>query len=213
MATTKQEHIKRTAFAIFAMFLGAFLMMVLVISFNSPVKKKEAKVKKEMRYVEMKKRVKKVSKPKPKPKPKPRKAPPKAPLPNLGALLGGIAMDIPEFDMGNIAGDTSNILGDIAKDTVMSEGTVDTKPRAISRTPMEYPASAMKKHIKGYVIINMLINKDGSVEVAKVISSSPAGVFDAAALRGIRNWRFSPGKYKGRPVQVWAKQKVRFDFD
>jgi len=213
MNEEKKKHKKRVQFALFAMMMGAFLMMTLVLSFNSKVKKKEAKVKKEMRYVEMKKTLKKVSKPKPKPKPKPKKAPPKAPLPNLNSLLGGIAMDIPEFDIGNIGGDASSILGDINRDAVMNEGTVDTKPRVISRTPMSYPASAMKKHIKGYVVINMLINKDGSVETAKVISASPPGIFDQVALRGVRNWRFSPGKYKGRAVQVWAKQKIRFDFN
>ena len=122
-------------------------------------------------------------------------------------------MDIPEFAIGDIAQDASSILGKISKDAVMSEGTVDTKPRVLSRTPMEYPSSAMKKHIKGYVVINMLINKDGSVEVARVISSSPTGVFDRVALRGVKSWRFSSGKYKGRSVQVWVKQKVRFDFN
>ncbi len=154
----------------------------------------------------------KVEKPKPKPKPKP-KAQPKAPMPDLGAMLGGLAMNIPEFASGDIAGDGSNILGDIAADAAMSEGTVDSKPRVISRGPLEYPAAAAKKRIKGYVVVNLLIGKDGSVELAKVIASNPAGVFDQAALRGVRSWRFAPAKYKGNPVKVWAKQKVRFDFN
>ena len=213
MTHEKKRHLKRVVFAFFSMFMGALLMTVLVVSFNKPVKKKEVKIAKKMRYIEMKKSVKKVSKPKPKPKAKPKKAMPKAPLPNLNSLLGGVAMDIPEFNIGDIAKDASSILGDISKDAVMSEGTVDTKPKVLSRTPMEYPASAMKKRIKGYVIISMLINKEGSVEVAKVISSSPAGVFDRVALQGVRHWRFSSGKYKGKPVQVWVKQKIRFDFN
>jgi len=104
-------------------------------------------------------------------------------------------------------------LGDMAADAAMSEGTVDSKPRVISRGPLEYPAAAAKKRIKGYVVVNLLIGKDGSVELAKVVASSPAGVFDQAALRGVRSWRFAPAKYKGNPVKVWAKQKVRFDFN
>jgi len=128
-------------------------------------------------------------------------------------MMGGIEMDIPEFELGNIAGDPNDLLGDIARNAAMSEGTVDTKPRVLSRSPMQYPASAMKKRIKGYVVINLLIDTDGSIEAAKVLQASPPGVFDAAALSGIRSWRFAPGKYKGRPVKVWAKQKVRFDFN
>ncbi|MDD2451449.1 MAG: energy transducer TonB [Sulfurovum sp.] len=198
--------------ALLAMAIGALLMMVLVVSFNGKVEKQEKKVKDPMRYVKMEKLPPKVEKPKPKPKSKP-KAQPQAPLPDLGAMLGGLAMNIPEFATGDIIGDGRSLLGDVAADTAMSEGTVDSKPRVVSRTPLEYPAAAAKKRIKGYVVVNLLIGKDGSVELAKVIASNPAGVFDQAALRGVRGWRFAPAKYKGNPVKVWAKQKVRFDFN
>lgn len=213
MAREKFKRDKAQWFALLAMLAGSVLMVVLVVSFNAKVKKKEQKVKDPMRYVKMNKQVPEVKKPKPKPKPKPKRAQPKAPLPDLSSMLGGIAMDIPEFTSGDIMGNAKNILGDVAADAAMSEGTVDTKPRVISRSPMEYPPAAVKKGIKGYVLVNLLITKDGSVEVAKVIASSPAGVFDAVALRGVRNWRFSPAKYKGNPVKVWAKQKVRFDLN
>jgi protein TonB len=212
MATTKFKRDRAKSFALWAMGIGAFLMMVLVVSFNAKVEKKEKKIKEPMRMMKMTKQPPKVEKPKPKPKPKP-KAQPKAPLPDLGAMLGGIAMNIPEFATGDFMGDGKSLLGDMAADAAMSEGTVDSKPRVISRGPLEYPPAAAKKHIKGYVVVNLLIGKDGSVELAKVIASSPAGVFDQAALRGVRSWRFAPAKYKGNPVKVWAKQKVRFDLN
>jgi len=212
MDNTKFKRDRAKSFALWAMGIGAFLMMVLVVSFNAKVEKKEKKVKEPMRMMKMTKQPPKVEKPKPKPKPKP-KAQPKAPLPDLGAMLGGIAMNIPEFATGDFMGDGKSLLGDMAADAAMSEGTVDSKPRVISRGPLEYPASAAKKRIKGYVVVNLLIGKDGSVELAKVIASSPAGVFDQAALRGVRSWRFAPAKYKGNPVKVWAKQKVRFDLN
>jgi len=210
----RQEFLKKRAksYAFWSMLIGIALMVILVVSFNVKVAKKEKKVKETMRYMKAAKTPPKVEKPKPKPKPKP-KAQPKAPLPDLGAMLGGLAMNIPEFASGDFAGDGSNILGDVAADAAMSEGTVDSKPRVISRGPLEYPSSAAKKRIKGYVIVNLLIAKDGTVELAKVIASSPAGVFDQAALRGVRSWRFAPAKYKGNPVKVWAKQKVRFDLN
>ncbi len=213
MAREKFKREKAKSFALLAMISGAVLMVLLVVSFNSKVTKKEQKVKDPMRYMKMKKQTQEVKKPKPKPKPKPKKTQPRAPLPDLSSMLGGIAMDIPEFTSGDITGNARNILGDIAADAAMSEGTVDTKPRVISRSAMEYPKAAAKKGIKGYVIVNLLIAKDGSVEVAKVIASSPAGVFDTVALRAVRSWRFAPAKYKGNPVKVWAKQKVRFDLN
>jgi len=212
MFVNKRMKQKRELTAFLSMLFGAVLMMVLVISFNKDVEKKEEVKKDPLRYMKLKKVQQEIKKPKPKPKPK-KKSTPKAPMPDLSSMLGGIEMDIPEFELGNIAGNPNDILGDIAKDAAMSEGTVDTKPRVLSRSPMAYPAGAMKKRIKGYVVINLLIDTDGSIEAAKVLQSSPPGVFDATALSGIRSWRFAPGKYKGRPVKVWAKQKVRFDFN
>ncbi len=212
MFVSKNMKRKREFAALLSMLLGAVLMIVLVVSFNKDVEKKEDVKKDPLRYMKLQKVKQEIKKPKPKPKPK-KKSTPKAPLPDLSSMLGGIEMDIPEFELGNIAGNPNDLLGEIAKDAAMSEGTVDTKPRVVSRSPMQYPASAMKKRIDGYVVVNLLIDTDGSIEAAKVLQSSPPGVFDAAALSGIRSWRFSPGKYKGRPVKVWAKQKVRFDFN
>ena len=212
MFVNKRMKQKRELFALISMLFGAVLMMVLVISFNKDVEKKEEVKKDPLRYMKVKKVNQEIKKPKPKPKPK-KKSTPKAPLPDLSSMLGGIEMDIPEFELGNIAGNPNDLLGEIARNAAMSEGTVDTKPRVLSRSPMHYPAGAMKKRIKGYVVINLLIDTDGSIEAAKVLQSAPPGVFDTAALSGIRSWRFSPGKYKGRPVKVWAKQKVRFDFN
>ena len=212
MFIDKRMKRKRELAALLSMLFGVAVMMMLVVSFSKDVEK-QAHIKKDpLRYMKMAKVQQEIKKPKPKPKPK-KKSTPKAPLPDLSSLLGGIEMDIPEFELGNIAGDPNELLGDIARNAAMSEGTVDTKPRVLSRSPMAYPASAMKKRIKGYVVVNLLIDTDGSIEAAKVLQSSPPGIFDAVALSGIRSWRFAPGKYKGRPVKVWAKQKIRFDFN
>jgi len=210
MSQEKYTNKRRNFYAFLFMLFGGLLMIVLVISFNKNVEKKEDIVKDHVRQIKAAKTIKKVSKPKPKPKPKPKKATPKAPLPNMNSLLGGVAMNIPEFASNNIAGDASDLLSDIVEDTIMNENTVDIKPKILSRPPLEYPASALKDGIKGYVIINILIDKDGSVELAKILEAQPSGTFDTAALNAVRSWRFSPAKYKGKPVKLWAKQKIRF---
>ncbi len=201
-------------FGILAMLAGAVLMMLLVLAINKKPVEKKTLTKEGLRYVKMKKaKTPPKAKPKPKRKPKKRKAPPKAPLPDLGAALSGLEMDIPELATDDLLGDANKVLGDLDKDAIMNENTVDVKPRVLSRAPMEYPRAALRKHIKGYVIVNLLIAEDGSVEIAKVLDSAPAGVFDQAALAGVRSWRFAPAQYKGKPVKIWAKQKIRFDFD
>ena len=210
MSEKKYSSKGRGLLAFLVMLFGALLMVILVVSFNKSVQEKEPKVKKEIRQIKATKTQTKANKPKPKAKPKPKRSQPKAPLPNISSLLGGVAMDIPEFASENIAGDSSELLREIADDAIMSESTVDVKPKVMSRPPLEYPAEAAKNGTKGYVVINILIAKDGSVEIAKVLESQPTGIFDTAALNAIRSWRFSPAMYKAKPVKMWAKQKIRF---
>lgn len=204
--STKKGYLAALAFMIF----GAILMVVLVVSFNKSVQEKEPVVKKEFRQIQTAKTQQKVEKPKPKPKPKRAKAQPKAPLPNMNSLLGGVAMNIPEFVTKDSFGDATELLKDIADDAIMNENTVDVKPKVMSRPPLEYPAQALKDGIKGYVVINILVGKDGSVEIAKVLEAKPEGVFDAAALDAVQGWRFSPAQYKLKPVKIWVKQKISF---
>lgn len=205
---------KNAIFAFLSMLLGAAIMITLVVLLNKVIDPKEETVKKPVRYVEVKKMKKAASKPKPKPKPKPKKAKsaPKAPLPNFNSALSGIDMGIPEFAVEDIAGDASALLGDVG-DAIMNESTVDVKPRVVNRAPIPYPRLAMKKNIKGYVVVNILIDKDGNVEVAQVLEANPPGIFDHAAMSGVKEWKFSPAKYKGNPVKIWAKQRIRFDFN
>jgi protein TonB len=201
----------RPLYAFVSMIFGALLMLILVISFNKNVDKKDDKEKSKSRIVQVQKEKKVSQKPKPKPKPKPKKQTPKAPPPNLSNMLGGMSMNIPEFASEGITGDSKDLLDDIIEDSVMSEGSVDSKPKVSARSAMEYPESAAKDGIKGYVVVNLLVAKDGSVELAKVIESQPDGVFDNTVLNGVRAWRFTPARYKGKAVKVWAKQKISFN--
>lgn len=213
--TIRNSSPKRALFAFFSMLFGALMMMTLVVLLNKVLPPKEEKVKKQSRFIEVKKskKTQTATKPKPKPKPKKTKATPKAPLPSLSSALSGIDMDIPEFAVEDIAGDASSLLGDVGKDLILTESTVDVKPRVVSRAPVTYPRIAMKKNIKGYVIVNLLIDQQGNVEIAQILESSPPVIFDNAALSGVKEWKFAPAKYKGNPVKIWAKQKISFDFN
>ena len=196
------------------MLLGGMLMVLIVVSLNKSVDKKEDTVKKQTRIVKMKKTEKKVvkrEKPKATTKTRRTNAAPKAQPPDLSAMIGGIEMNIPEFAAAGVEGDSKELLDDIAEDTVMSEETVDSKPRVTHRADIEYPADAAKEGIQGYVVVHLLISKDGSVQLAKVLEAEPRGVFEKTVLNGIRDWQFTPARYKGEPVQVWVKQKISFN--
>lgn len=50
----------------------------------------------------------------------------------------------------------------------------------------------------------MLVNKEGLPKNLSIHSATPAGVFDEAALKAAKRWRFQPGKYKGQAVDTWV---------
>ena len=149
---------------------------------------------------------------KPKPKPKPRRTPrtPPPPLAGLGGDLSGIDFGLPGFDMSDLTGLDADLLGG-ASGVVMTDDTVDDPPRATFQSPMPYPPRAKAKGIKGYVVLSLLIGQTGQIEQIKVVESFPEGVFDAVAVQGVSQWKFSPASYQGQSVRAWAKQRVRFD--
>ncbi|MDV6344657.1 energy transducer TonB [Nitrosomonas sp. Is37] len=135
-----------------------------------------------------------------------------APFKGLGTGLSGIDLGLLGLDDGQMSDLDDSLIGKTNPgNTVMTDDLVDVPPKPISRGAFKYPPAAKKNGIKGYVVLSVLIGTDGSVDQVQVLESNPSGVFDAAALQGIRSWQFEPGKYKGEIVKVWAKQKIRFD--
>ena len=149
---------------------------------------------------------------KPRPKPKPRRSPrtPPPPFAGLGTNLSGIDFGLPGFDMTDLNALDGDLLGG-ANGVVMTDDTVDDPPRATFQSPMQYPPRAKAKGIKGYVVLSLLIGVTGEIEQVTVSESFPDGVFDAAALQGVNQWKFQPAMYQGKAVRAWARQRVRFD--
>lgn len=189
---------------------GTFIVLLVILLMNaSKHTSKDDKPKRAMSFEVVKvKKPKNVKKTPPKKK-KPAKVAPPVPLVDLNSSLAGIEFDLPAFSLGgsgvddSLIGDTSNV--------VMTGDTVDVVPRPVQRAPLEYPPRAKSKEIEGYVVMSLLINKQGKVEKAKVIESSPQGIFDNSALRSIKRWNFEPAYFNGKPVKAWANQTIRFE--
>jgi len=161
--------------------------------------------------------VKKLEKPKPKKKikkvtrAKPKSSQPKlAPLRGLNSSIAGVDFGMPTFEMNSDMDINDSILGDMSN-VVMTDDTVDVAPKPAQRTVMTYPSRARKKGITGYVVLNLLIDQTGKIQNVKLLESSPPGIFDDVAIEGVHSWKFEPAVYQGKKVQVWAKQKIRFD--
>lgn len=146
----------------------------------------------------------------PPPPPPQRRQPPTPPAVALNTNLSGIDFGLPAFSGDELGSLQDQLLGDTS-DVVMTNDLVDSPPRPIQQSAMEYPARARTQGLEGYVVLSLLISASGEIEKVQVLEATPAGVFEDAALAGIRDWRFEPAQYQGRSVKVWARQRIRFD--
>ena len=78
------------------------------------------------------------------------------------------------------------------------------------RIPPRYPRSASRRGIEGSVRVAFTITKDGVVTNARVLKAAPPGVFDKAALRAIKKWKFAPKIIDGQAVEQTAAQEITF---
>lgn len=75
---------------------------------------------------------------------------------------------------------------------------------------VKYPVEAQKKGTQGKVYVNFIVEKDGSIGMAK-IARGVSPELDAEALRVVKllnNW--VPGKQKGKPVRVSYTVPINF---
>ena len=198
---------------IVSMLFGLILVFGLIIILNHYMGKIERTLPQEVTEISMtreikqepKKEIKKVE-------PKKQVTRPQAPAPFKGfdTALSGIDLGMLGLDDGQGRDLDDRLLGKTGN-AVMTADLVDVPPKPITRGAFKYPPAAKKNGVKGYVLLSVLVEVDGSVNQVQVLESNPSGIFDAAALQGIRAWHFEPAKYKGETVKVWAKQKIRFD--
>jgi protein TonB len=85
--------------------------------------------------------------------------------------------------------------------------------KIISREPPRYPGRALKNDVEGWVGLRFKIDTQGVPFAIEVESAEPLGIFDAAAIKSVKKWRFSPARNQdtGLPVQsTYISTKVQF---
>ena len=78
----------------------------------------------------------------------------------------------------------------------------------IDRVEPQYPEQAREQHIQGPVVVDALVDKDGAVELVKVVSGDPE--LALAATDAVRHWRFKPYRQHGQPVEFQTRITVNF---
>jgi TonB family protein len=83
------------------------------------------------------------------------------------------------------------------------------RPRLVTRVEPSYPEALRRDKKSGLVVIQAIVNTDGSVGPATVVRHSDSE-FDDAALAAVRQWRYEPATLRGAPVRVYLTITVSF---
>ncbi len=76
-----------------------------------------------------------------------------------------------------------------------------------------YPVAAAQQGIGGKVLLVVDVAADGSVRGVEIEKSEPAGVFDAATLEAVKQWKFEPASENGKPVAGRVRIPVDFEVE
>ena len=87
----------------------------------------------------------------------------------------------------------------------------DTDIVPIVRVNPQYPLRAAERGIEGWVEVQFTISRTGTVKDPFVLNAKPKNIFNRAALRAIRKWKYNPKVEDGEPVER-PGVKVRLTF-
>lgn len=123
------------------------------------------------------------------------------------------------FDRAVVGGDSFAGIapgGDVAapppvvpreKAPVRVGGVIQAPAKLVHVAPI-YPSIALAARKEGLVILEAVIDEDGSVR--EVRSLRPEPLFEEAAITAVRQWRFSPTRLNGDAVPVVMTVTVSF---
>jgi len=89
----------------------------------------------------------------------------------------------------------------------------DIPPKVIEKAPIEYPIYFKNRNFKGVVILEVEVFKNGrvgEVNVKKSFSPGP-GHLDEAALKSVRQWKYSPALVNGEPIDCWFEIPIELN--
>jgi TonB family protein len=94
---------------------------------------------------------------------------------------------------------------------VYQVGNGVTSPIPIYEPRPNYTADAMRAKVQGLVVMDAVVQPDGSVTQVRITRSlDPTFGLDQEAVRTVKTWRFKPGLYRGQPVPVLVSIELSF---
>ena len=84
-------------------------------------------------------------------------------------------------------------------------------PELVSFSKPEYPPVARRMRVEGTVVVSVLVDENGRVEEAKLLTPITQDVgINEAAVRAARGARYKPASKDGVKVKMWTRLKIPF---
>lgn len=126
----------------------------------------------------------------------------------VGGQIGGVLGGTPGGVVGGTPGGTGTAPASVPSGPMRVGGDVKA-PGLNRRVEPVYTEVARKARIQGVVILEAIIDKHGNVDRVKVIRGLPMGLTESA-VSAVKQWKFRPGTYGGRNVDVIFNLTVNF---
>ena len=123
-------------------------------------------------------------------------------LPSLGAASTRLGLGSVLPDLGDVA---------IGRVGISETSTQPDRPaRALRTVAPDYPASARRDGVEGYVVVRLSVDINGRVQSVIVVDSEPMGIFDSSARHAARRFEFVPARLNGQAVPTHIEKKIIF---
>jgi TonB family protein len=79
-----------------------------------------------------------------------------------------------------------------------------------SKVEPQYTQAARPAGLTGKVVMQVVIKKDGTVDIVRIVQGLGLGLTDSA-IDAIKQWKFIPGHKDGQAVDVALNLEVNFN--
>lgn len=128
------------------------------------------------------------------------------------AVEAGFEAGLPTGVVGGIAGGIETLLPPPPppSEPIRVGGSV-APPKLLVRVAPEYPAMAASAQMEGRVILEATVDDTGMVNEVRVLRSH--GIFDEPAVEALKQWRYEPLLFNGRPAPFVLTVTLSFNLN
>ena len=123
---------------------------------------------------------------------------------------GGTAAADVKSSSGGASGAGSEHSGAGAEGSSPAGGSDHARAKIVYRPKFVYPQQARRFGYEGTVVLDLLVDPEGTVENIKIHSTSKYPILDEYAVKYAGRIRFSPASSDGRPLYVTVRIPVTF---